>query len=107
MMNYCGGDERKDDPVRGSWYVPKLENGVTWYDTDNVVTAVVLGIGGVEVEDATLKKMIAIILMELDDLFMSVNLVITWGGLYGTEIQTDLSSVLGWMKLVINIGKKV
>lgn len=98
MMNYCGGDERKDDPVRGSWYVPKLENGVTWYDTDNIVTAVVLEIGGVEVEDATLKKMIVIILMELDDLFMSINLDITWG-LCGTEIQTGLSFVLGWMNI--------
>ena len=57
-------DVEKKDSVIGAWHIPETKIGVVWCDASSMETGMVVEIGGLVAEDATLlrKKMIIIIL---------------------------------------------
>ncbi|XP_029643257.1 uncharacterized protein LOC115217646 [Octopus sinensis] len=101
---------RAEDPVRGSWYVPKSKSGIVWCDASSIAIGVVLEVGGVTVEDAAwLRKMddcSHINVAELEAVLKGVNLALKWG-LHTIEIRTDSATVLGWATAVITDERRV
>ncbi|XP_029634935.1 uncharacterized protein LOC115210471 [Octopus sinensis] len=101
---------RAEDPVRGSWYVPKSMSGIVWCDASRIAIGVVLEVGGVMVEDAAwLRKTDDcnhINVAELDAVLKGVNLALKCG-LHTIEIRTDSATVLGWMTAVITNERRV
>lgn len=101
---------RREDPVRGGWYIPKSEKGVVWCDASSIATGVILEIGNVEVEDAAwLRKKhdySHINVAELDAVLKGINLALKWG-LREVDVRTDSATVLGWLKSVVTEEKRV
>lgn len=101
---------RKEDPVKGKWYVPAAECGVVWCDASSLATGVVLEIGGNVVEDAAwLRKKndySHINVAELDAVLKGINMALKWG-LREMKIRTDSVTVLGWLKTVTTAQKRV
>ncbi|XP_029636193.1 uncharacterized protein LOC115211658 [Octopus sinensis] len=99
-----------ENPVRGSWYVPKSKSGIVWCDASSIAIGVVLEVGGVMVEDAAwLRKTDDcnhINVAELDAVLKGVNLALKWG-LHTIEIRTDSATVLGWVTAVITNERRV
>ena len=100
---------RKNDPVKGVWWVPKSDSGTKWCDASNLAMGVVLEIGGTEVEDASWmrkKEYNHINVAELEAVLKGINLCAKWN-LKNVMLVTDSATVFGWIKLTLTEEKKV
>lgn len=101
---------RRDDPVRGSWAVPKASNGVIWCDASSIAMGVLVEIGKIVVEDAAwLRKKTDfshINVAELEAVLRGVNLALKWG-LKEMDLMTDSAVVYGWVGLMLTGEKRI
>ena len=101
---------KKDDPVRGSWYVKETTRGVVWSDASSLALGVLLEVNNSVVEDAAwLRKKDDcnhINVAELEAALKGINLALKWG-LRTIEIKTDSVTVHGWMKSVITEERRL
>ena len=108
MMEELLKEAERQDPVRGTWNVPRTLDGVVWCDASSIATGVVLEIGGVVAEDAAwLRKkndVSHINVAELDATIKGVNLALKWG-LRDICIKTDSATVFAWLKSLISSEK--
>ena len=101
---------KRDDPVKGSWAVPKTSSGVIWCDASSIAMGVLIEKGKTVVEDAAwLRKKTDfnhINVAELEAIIKGVNLALKWG-LKEMDLMTDSATVYGWVKLILTEERRV
>ena len=101
---------KRDDPVRGRWFVPPQGTGVVWCDASSMGLGVLLEIGGSTVEDASwLRKKedySHINVAELEALLKGINLALKWD-LRNIELMTDSATVYGWVQITLSEERRV
>lgn len=110
MMKETLEEVRRADPVRGSWHVPRRDNGVVWCDASSIALGVLLEIDGCAVEDAAwLRKesdFSHINVAELEAILKGVNLALKWG-LKEINVMTDSATVHGWVKVALAEERRI
>ena len=110
MMQEILESVKREDPVKGEWYVPRTEAGVVWCDASSIATGVLLEIGGSPVEDAAWQRKKDdcghINVAELDAVLKGINLALKWG-LRKVEICTDSTMVFAWVKSAVTGDKRI
>ena len=101
---------KRDDPVKGSWAVPKTSSGLIWCDASSIAMGVLVEKDNMVVEDAAwLRKKTDfnhINVAELEAVLKGVNLGLKWG-LKQMDLMTDSAAVYGWVKLILTGDKRV
>ena len=97
MMKDIIKEAKREDSVRGKWYVLKVDEGIVWCDVSSISTVVVFEVEGVRVEDAGwLRKKTGadrINVAELEVLVKGVNLALKWE-LRNIDVKTGSVTVL-------------
>ena len=101
---------KKEDPVKGSWAVPKMGDAIVWCDASSIALGVLLEINGQKVEDAAwLRKkndFNHINVAELEAILKGLNLALKWG-IKSVRLMTDSATVHGWVNSTLTKEKKV
>ncbi len=110
MLNEIMTKVRTSDPVKGVWTVDGKDSVNVWCDASNIALGVVITVDGMVIEDASwIRKKedpLHINAAELESTIKGVGLAIEWGFKRFT-VSTDSSSVVGWLKSVVDKDKPV
>ena len=101
---------KRNDPVTGTWHIPKTKTGVVWCDASSIAIGTVVEINGLVAEDAAwLRKkddFNHINVAELEAVLKGVNLALKWG-LREMEVRTDSATVLSWINSTVEESGRI
>ena len=109
IMKEVQKEVEREDPVKGSWDVPRIEKGMVWCDASSIETGGLIEIGMMTENSAWLQKKddaSHVNVAELDSVLKGVNQSLKWE-LRDEHLKTDSVMVVSWIKSVVTNEKRV